>query len=209
MDSGTRDLNRKTSDAHIGITAHARGVHLADIMLLVAATALGIVGTRSCYLEMREIQTDLRNPENCVVLASPTMTTVSLALLASQFILRRRRFREMSRCPGFAANGVTALVITMMIVHMVAMNRDALRDFSFMTFFNYGFFWPATSEVGEGVLICWITMACTGCWRPEPNWIDRTGRVLEASRRVIEDARLWAEGWPDPRHIVAGAILDA
>ena len=33
--------------------------------------------------------------------------------------------------------------------------------------------------------------------------------AIEASRRVIEDARLWAEGWPDPRHIVAGAILDA
>jgi hypothetical protein len=178
VDSGARDLNRETLDVGLAGSANSRRVHLADIMLLVAATALGIVGTRYCYLQMRQIQTDLLHPENCVVLASPTMTAVSLALLTSESLLRRRRFRDMSRCPGFAANGVTALLMGLRFVHMLALNPDALRDFRIMTFFDYGYFWPATSEIGEGVLICWITLACTGCWRPEPTWTDRTGRVL-------------------------------
>jgi hypothetical protein len=178
MGSGAHDFDRETSDGHRVLRAHSRGVRLADIMLVVAATALGIVGTRNCYLEMRLIQTDLLHPENCIVLASPTMASLSLALLASEFILRRRKLCERSRCPGFAANGVTVLVMIMRIVHMLALNPDALSASRFVTFFDYGFFWPATSEIGEAVLICWITLACTGCWRPEPNWIDRTGRIF-------------------------------
>jgi hypothetical protein len=41
-------------------------------MLLVAATALAFVGTRSCYLEMKRIQIDLMYRKNWVALASPT-----------------------------------------------------------------------------------------------------------------------------------------
>ena len=178
MASGADGFNGSTSDGHAGRTAYPRGVHLADIMFLVAATALGIMGTRSCYLQMRRIQTDLLHPENCVVLASPMMASVSLALLASEFSLRRRRLREISRRPGIAASGVTVLVIAMRIVSMLALNPTALPDFRFMRFLDYGFFWPATSEIGEGVLICWITLAFTGCWSPEPSWIDRTGRII-------------------------------
>jgi hypothetical protein len=147
-------------------------------MLLVAATALGIVGTRNCYMEMRQIQTDLMHPENCVVLASPMMASLSLALLASEFSLHRRQLREIFRCPGLAASGVTVLVTAMRIVHMLALNPAALPNFRFMRFLDYGFFWPATHEIGEGVIICWITLALTGCWRPEPSWIDRTGRIV-------------------------------
>lgn len=178
MDSGAHDLGRETLDVPLVVAAKSRPVHLADIMLLVAATALGLVGTRLCYLQMRQIQTDLFHPENLVVLASPTMAAVSLALLISECTLRRRKFSDLSRCPGFAANGVTALVMALMFVHRLALNPHTLRGFRIITLFDYGFFWPATSEVGEGVLVCWITLACTGCWRPEPTWIDRTGRVL-------------------------------
>jgi hypothetical protein len=178
MDSAGHDLNLETSDISLAGPARSRGVHLAEIMLLVAATALGMVGTGYCYEEMKQIQTDLLHPENCVVLASPTMAALSLALLTCEFTLRRRRFKDMSRCPGFAANAIAALVLSLRAVHVLALNLHWLRDVGIETFLDYGFFWPATSEVGEGVFICWITMACTGCWRPEPTWIDRTGRVL-------------------------------
>jgi hypothetical protein len=45
--------------------------------------------------------------------------------------------------------------------------------------FDYAYFWPTSGQIGMGVLIAWITLALTGCWRAEPSWIDRSGRVLD------------------------------
>ena len=48
----------------------------------------------------------------------------------------------------------------------------------FVTIFNYAYFWPTVSESGGGVLVAWMTLALAGCWRADPSWIDRSGRVL-------------------------------
>jgi hypothetical protein len=33
-------------------------------------------------------------------------------------------------------------------------------------------------RIGAAVLWCWVTMALSGRWRPEPVWLDRLCRLL-------------------------------
>ena len=37
---------------------------------------------------------------------------------------------------------------------------------------------PRMFETGRYVAAAWVTMALTGCWRPEPSWIDRFARAV-------------------------------
>jgi hypothetical protein len=148
-------------------------------MLLIAAVAIGIVGIRNCDAQMRAIQIDRRNLVNWLVLLSPLFISLAVALMTSGLLPPRSRLSELCRRPGFTACWVTTLVMAIDAVVMVAMNPDSLTSFDKFTLcFNFGYFWPTTGQIGFGVLIAWTTLALAGCWRPEPSWIDRTGRVL-------------------------------
>jgi hypothetical protein len=152
---------------------------LGQLMLLIAAVAIGIVGTRNCDSEMRAIQIDRRNLVNWIVLPSPLLMSLATALMAAALLPPRSRLSELCRRPGFTACWVTTLVMAIEAVVMFAMNPDGLISFDrFIQCFNFRYFWPTTGQIGFGVLIAWTTLALAGCWRPEPNWIDRSGRVL-------------------------------
>ena len=51
--------------------------------------------------------------------------------------------------------------------------------------------------LADGLIIsAWLVLAVSGCWRPEPSWIDRSGRVLAIAwivRHLI--------------HFVSGAVV--
>ncbi len=158
----------------------SRQPRLVDLMLLVAATGLGIVGTRNCDRQMRLTQIDRRHPVNLIVLASPLFMSGSLALLVARLLPPRPRRSDVFRQPGFTASWVTALFIGIHTLTMFMLNPDKLSNLEFIQCFDYGYFWRASAESGGGVLVAWMTLALAGCWRAEPNWIDRSGRVLGA-----------------------------
>ena len=152
---------------------------LGQLMLLVAAVAIGIVGIRNCDAEMRAIQIDRRNLVNWIVLPSPLLMSLAVALMVAGLLPPRTRRTEICRQPGFVACWVTTLVMAISAVVMLAMNPDGLTHLDrFLLCFNFGYFWPTTGQIGFGVLIAWTTLALAGCWCPERNWIDRSGRVL-------------------------------
>ncbi len=163
-------------------TASARSAakpRLGQIMLLIAAVAIGIVGIRNCDAQMRAAQIDPGSLVNRFVVSSPMLMSLSAALLFAGLSPPRRRWSELGRRPGFTACWVTTLVTAIETVSRFAVHPDALTSLdNFIHSFDYGFFWPATAQVGFGVLIAWTTLALAGRWRSEASWIDRSGRVL-------------------------------
>ena len=152
---------------------------LGRLMLLIAAVAIGIVGIRNCDSEMRAMQIDRRNLVNCIVLLSPLLMSFATALMAAGLLPPRSRMPELCQRPGFTASWVATLVMIIDAAVMLAMNPDKLTSFdAFIRCFGFSYFWPTAGRIGFGVLIAWTTLALAGCWRPEPSWIDRSGRVL-------------------------------
>jgi hypothetical protein len=148
-------------------------------MLLVAAAAIGIVGIGNCVTQIRTLHFDLRNLVNWLVLASPLLMSVSLALAAARLLPPRPRLSEVFRQPGFAASWVMCLFACLGALKMVIMNPQALRQLdAFLQLFNFLYFWPTVSQSGAGIIVAWITLVSVGCWQAEPSWIDRSGRAL-------------------------------
>jgi hypothetical protein len=40
-------------------------------------------------------------------------------------------------------------------------------------------------RAGAAVFWCWLTMALSGRWRPEPTWVDRLCRLLGFARLAV------------------------
>ena len=171
----SREVSRKST---VSAPSPSRP-RLGQLMLLIAAVAIGIVGVRNCDTEMREIQIDRRNLVNWIVLPSPLLMSLATALMAAGLLPPRSRLSELCRRPGFTACWVTTLVMAIDAVIMFAMNPDRVINLDrFILCFSFGYFWRTTAQIGFGVLIAWTTLALAGCWRAEPSWIDRSGRVL-------------------------------
>jgi hypothetical protein len=173
------ELPPDVSHPSTATSASARKPRLGQLMLLIAAVALGIVGIRNCDTQMRAIQIDRGNLVNWIVLSSPLLMSLAAALMVAGLLPPRSRLSELCRRPGFTACWVTTLVMAMDAVVLFAMNPEGLTNLDkFVLCFNYGYFWPTMGQIGFGVLISWTTLALAGCWQPEPSWIDRSGRVL-------------------------------
>jgi hypothetical protein len=152
---------------------------LGQLMLLIAAVAIGIVGMRNCDTEMRVMQIDRRHIVNWIVLPSPLLMSLATTLMLAGLLPPRSPLHDLCRRPGFTACWVTTLVMTIGAVVMLVTNPVKITSFDgLIRCFSFGYFWPTTGRIGIGVLIAWTTLALTGCWRPEPSWIDRAGRVL-------------------------------
>ena len=175
----TTELPADDSKQSTAGASSASKPRLGQLMLLIAAVAIGIVGIRNCDSQMRAIQIDRRNLVNWFVLPSPLLMSFAVAITAAGLLPPRSRLSELCRRPGFTACWVTTLVMVIDAVVMLAMNPDGLTSFDrFIAYFNYGYFWPTTGQIGFGVLIAWTTLALAGCWRSDASWIDRAGRIL-------------------------------
>jgi hypothetical protein len=189
---------------------------LADAMILVAATALGIaisregqrsvssiilfldgIGTPDPFARLKPV---LSPPARGIVAWGPVLTCWALALLA----LRLRRPRP-GRRRLFASPGVAACFFAVLLV---AFRTAESAWTSSLTYDVYGadLVWSSlqtpnlphalqdgstSATVGFGVAALWIWMAVSGRWRPEPHWIDRMGRILGVTWLVVIPLRLW------------------
>jgi hypothetical protein len=140
---------------------------LGQLMLVIAAVEIGIVGIRNYDSQMRVLQIDRRSLVNCFVLPSPLLISLAAALMAAGLLSPRSRLSDLCRRPGFTACWVTTLVMTIDATVMFAMNPASLTSSDkFVQCFSYAYFWPATGQIGFGVLIAWTTLALAQCWQP-------------------------------------------
>jgi hypothetical protein len=130
----TNDHSAADSPKISANTPIASKPRLGQLMLMIAAVAIGIVGIRNCDAHMRANQIDLRNLVNWFVLPSPLLMSLAAALLAAGLMPPRRRRSELCRRPGFTACCVATLVMVIDAVFMFATNPDKFTDIDKLIF---------------------------------------------------------------------------
>ena len=93
--------------------------------------------------------------------------------------LRRLRppWRRLSRQPGTMACLIATVAIGLsaafgVIGWVMADQRGDAKEWLVVQIV------AVSPRAGAAVFWCWVTMALSGCWRPEPTWLDRLCRLL-------------------------------
>lgn len=169
---------------------------MADLMILIAGCAGGIAWTRNAYeatvAQMGGLLVDWRFRLPYLVMSpTPILASIGVALLACRLRHPRPAFRRLARQPGFVASSCT-FALLVFEGGMLFANRALSSVVLFL--------WPPTPILGtvpfefpltlavvgvvasSGLVIaaCWLVMLAVGRWRPEPSWVDRSGRFLGA-----------------------------
>jgi hypothetical protein len=164
-----------------------RGLRLADLMGLIASTAVGIALVTGFLADTHSLPGVDREWgwEQLEGLYASVLVLMALTVgLALSWIGRLRRpLRLASQSPGAIACLVASTVLIAVAYHLavnyateqVAMDRQSV-------FWRIGY-WRAIiglapTAIGVLILSGWNLVAVGGCWTPEPTWIDRSGRVL-------------------------------
>jgi hypothetical protein len=153
-------------------TTGNRKLTLADGMIVIAALAAWFALIRMTLPLGRY------SPSVTLNLLFPvvdSLAPLSVTWLAIRVRQPRPCLRRLARQPGFAACAVLAVTTTMIGVAGLVLNA-----------FHDGWIRPdimvlwliAAHCVGFAVVGSWLTLLLVGCWRPGPDWFDRTGRAL-------------------------------
>jgi hypothetical protein len=174
-----------------------RAFGLADAIILIAATSTGFASHRVCtarWAGLGQIPF-FRQPDLWVIeILYQIMTWVPLWLgpwTAALLILHLRRPRASSRRlvrqPGFVSSaaatsvlaaGVVAVFLVLAIRCLPTWRLAYWGAFSWPLFFHCAFDLQLPTLMGAAVAGSWLTLRLSGGWRPEPSWLDRTGRIL-------------------------------
>jgi hypothetical protein len=157
---------------------------VADAMILVAASGVGTLAIRGTLPDLTTLKSQLsRAPSpgmrNFLALqfglssVIPYLASLTPALLIVRLRQPRPSLRRVGRQPSFIACAVAT----------VAMGIEALWIGSLWAQ-GSGFIQASTVFVGYAqqvsfaVIGGWVALALSCRWRPEPNWIDRVGRLF-------------------------------
>lgn len=174
---------------------------LADAMILIAATAVGLALTR-LNLEVlktgpagrirpiRSIGELMEMLPQLAVASLPGAAMISLALGLIRLRRPRPSIRRIARQPGAlaclaAVASAVGLPLLMYLACLAAPRRVPGGD------------WPLVivlilpMQVGCSVAGAWLALAARRSWRPEPSWIDRAGRLLGLYWIALIPAGLW------------------
>jgi hypothetical protein len=158
---------------------------MLDILVLVAATAVGLASAR-WYPAVEGLRTSTRplndRIANAVYLASNVTVPLLLAWSVADLILclrgPRPPIRRLARQPG----AIAALVATAVGVFdlAVVIAGVASHPGHTMTFVARVRIMASNAPmvIAPGVFGAWMTLALCGLWRPDRSWLDRFGRVL-------------------------------
>jgi hypothetical protein len=172
---------------------------LADVMVLVAALALGAPLARGYLREIgshvgvsRELSAanGLRVLTLAIAASAPCGTTESAALLGLRFIAPRPTRRRLARQPGFVAVSVSTFLAALclgVVVGLVYLSAPS------MTAANLQFYWVLFVPilVGPGVAASWLTLRLSWRRRPATDWVERCGRGLGWYWIVAVPFSLW------------------
>jgi hypothetical protein len=177
-----------------------RRFNMGDLMIFVAAIALGAAGTRGVwFLVDLFVYTDRVLGLSLIATTfavGPTLVGAWLLPLTAGFVLIRLRRPRPGRVrlifqPGMAAACAvgTACVFEFvgllfhfapLLLRQIGFDWTALRGgpplVSVSAFNNVVFALPL--QCGYGIAVIWFVLWLSGLWRAEKSWIDRFGRVL-------------------------------
>ena len=168
--------------------APPRGLSILDVMIMVAATAIGLNGSIYAWQSISSlhntplyifVKSDFIHTWYVIfayyAISIPCLIMWTLAL--SLLSLRRPRdpIRRLTRQPGIA--GCWAASVALMINLSAVFVREAIHsdlDIGIDDIYKLISFNP----VGHAILSLWIISILDNRWRPDPNWLDRGGRIL-------------------------------
>ncbi len=156
-------------------------------MILTAATGVGLCGIEAYLVHFWEVSLralvtrplkfePLEIAHRVELLMVPTVAMLTITLIALRFRGPRARFRRLARQPGFVACWAAALGL-LVVACLVTGEALATDRFTFILD-DYALLVFAEVFPGLAVLASWLTLATTGAWHSEPDWIDRFGRAL-------------------------------
>jgi hypothetical protein len=155
----------------------SRRMNLSDAMILVAVTGAALGIARGCllYIMLKPLPS---------YAARLTVVFVALALTISLIPLRFRqpRPRRPGRHPGTVACCAVAMALMFILVreaiswlHPVPSTYGLPPHYRAV---NFIFNLDRLDLYSLAVAGAWLALALSGRWRPEPDWLDRAGRVL-------------------------------
>lgn len=179
------------------MTTPGRPFGVADLLILIAATAAGLAASRmmAADVSLKVIWDMLSTPPSegwsIGVIAGmfgdlgthflmPCLATWTAACLLMQLRNPRPARRRFVRMPGAMACLVATVAIGLTAAGGLATWAMTAPDNRHRMQRLFGAIIFGSHQVGAAVLWCWATMAISGRWRPEPTWLDRSGRLLGA-----------------------------
>ena len=160
-------------------TPARRRFTLADVMIVVAAAAFGLMLERVLLTNMSPfgaLEARLWT-RKAFLQASPFLIVASPALLALRMRQPRPSPRRLFRQPGTVACLVVAADVLIHGLFLIA--RTFLGSITASSFhFGTEFYFFSTLYSGRSIAVAWALMGLTSIWRPEANWIDRAGRTF-------------------------------
>jgi hypothetical protein len=201
---GTRVATR-TCDHRIRVR---RRFTILDALVMIVPLAVGFVLARPFVTNFLFL---LASPDSTpwwfkrsglvIGLASRFAALGLIGLVVASLLPPRQTLRRLSRQPGAVACAAAAAAMAAggLIVLSLALFRQ--RSISSADE-NY---WPfIEARIFLAIAAAWVTQALSGRWRPEPNWIDRAGRVLGAYWITLFLYRyvmsyVWPGFWIEPR----------
>jgi hypothetical protein len=121
---------------------------------------------------------------------APVVASWSLALLSLRLVGPRPRFRRLARQPGLIAG--FALLLSLAFSAVPLLIRALVKPAP--TIYAEVLGWCILTLPAATTLASWMTLAVSGAWRPEPDWVDRFGRTLGVVWIVIGSSVLVYSG---------------
>ncbi len=175
---------------------------LLDAMIGVGAVALAMAATRWKYAGYawfwnldREGWTPGATARRLVTAAAfalPTLFAATLALVLARLTPPRPPLRRIALQPGAAACGIALLAVAIegvdylarQVAHSFHMGHTwskfvrSVASQGFLDLLTTHFLIRSAYAAAYAILTTWSVLALSRRGRPEPGWIDRTGRAL-------------------------------
>lgn len=186
-----------------------RRLNLADMAILVMATALGLVATREDLAGLFTRPQDLENGQwvyrwtlpvalSKAVTVERWLTAWTAGWLVIQLRRPRPRLRHLTRQPGFVAclsSTVVTLVsgpLTLAAISSASSGANGWLDRMVWGTMN-------SSQIGAAVLAGWALLGVSGRCRLRAGWLDRVGQVIGLVWVAMIPANVfhffWYSGW--------------
>ncbi len=118
-------------------------------------------------------------------LVAQVAAVAAVALLAIRLRGPRPSMTRLARQPGLVACATVTLVGALSMAEylaqilMIGVQNPFAQGFSYETLnVLMDGLWYSFTRNGYAVAATWMTLAMGGRWRPEPGWIDRSGRAV-------------------------------
>ena len=164
---------------------------IADLLFLVAASALGLALTRFVILSLDEDSTAseasriMLTGTRYLFAVLPTALMWTIALLILRFRSPRPSLRRLIRQPGMIACVAVAVSIVLRSTGLLILGLRTSFDHSNLEipvnwdeWLGTYFFVSLASEVGVVVLCAWVVLILSGDWRLGRGWIERASVFL-------------------------------